>query len=82
MKKLFIFCVLALLFSCEKPGSFGILLGLAWYMKNGIFGSTYQTSMPQTKCGMSTREIELFEQQKVSGETTTWATCQKTVNMF
>lgn len=76
MKKLFIFCVLALLFSCEKPEA-----EYCWdcmvYSRTVSAGSTYQSSLAQQKCGMSTREIELFEQQKVSGETTTWATCQK-----
>lgn len=76
MKKLFIFCVLALFFSCEKPEA-----EYCWdctvYTKVVSPGATYQTSTPVVKCGMSTREIELFEQQKVSGEITTWATCQK-----
>lgn len=76
MKKTLIFCSLALFFSCEKPEA-----EYCWdcmvYSKTASSGTTYQTSIAQTKCGMSTREIELFEQKQVFGEITTWATCQK-----
>jgi hypothetical protein len=76
MKKLLIFCALALLFSCEKPEA-----KYCWdcmqYTRIVSEGSVYETSIAIEKCGMSSREIELFEQKTTSGNTTTWEICTK-----
>jgi len=72
MKKLLFLLTLTLLFSCEKEAEY------CWncqVTKTTTFsGGSSSVTSTQTKCNMSTREMELFEQG--SGGTTAICTRQ------
>ena len=75
MKKLLSILFLVVIFSCQKEAQY------CWTCQikttTTFTGGRSEMIAPQTKCNMSTREMELYCQPTTSGNTTTTKTCSK-----